>query len=445
MEFQGRLYQTSGMARRRYLPLRGIRVLSFEVAFSLPAGTRTLAELGAEVVRVAGPARGGGPYIGVIDGVYLSKECIGINLKHKDGIAVARALVAEADVVCMNFTPRAMARLGLTPPDLMAIKPDLVVLQLSGYGTPGPWSEYPAFGPSTEAAGGLNAAMGNESDEPVRIGSGVFSDQLAGRFAALAVVAALERRRASGEGSVVDLSMTEAISTLLGGQVVRAAMEGRLPPRPGDRDETYAPQGVYPCAGIDEWVAITVKTDAVWAIFVQATGIELLTADRFATSAGRQGCHDEIDAIIRGWTAVRDKNDVARILQEAGVAAGPVRKEGDAFFDDHLRKNEAFQEIPHEQRVAGYGAHEYLRLPWTIEGRPRALLSDYRWTGADNARVLKRWLKIPASKVRKLEKDGALLHEAVRPLDGRAPVPGIPIDQDFALRLGLPLNREATG
>ena len=187
------------------------------------------------------------------------------------------------------------------------------------------------------------------------------------------------------------------------------------------------------------------KNDEVWATFVEATGIEVLRADRFATSAGRQDCHDEIDAIVRGWTAGRDKDDVAQILQEAGVAAGPVRKEGDAFFDEHLQKNEAFQEIPHEQPVVGYGAHEYLRLPWTSEGRPRTLLSDYRWTGADNARVLKRWLKIPASEVRKLEQDGALLHEAVRPLDGRPPAPGIPVDQDFATRLSLPRNREATG
>ena len=426
------------MARRRYLPLRGIRVLSFEVAFSLPAGTRALAELGAEVVRVAGPTRGGGPYIGVIDGVYLSKECVGIDLKHADGIALARELVATADVVCQNFTPRAMAALGLTPPELAAIKPDLVVLQLSGYGTPGPWAEYPAFGPSTEAAGGLNASMGSEEDEPVRIGSGVFSDQLAGRFAALAIVSALERRRATGEGSVIDLSMTEAISTLLGGNVVRTSQEGKLPPRTGDRDEVFAPQGIYPCAGTDEWVAITVKDDAAWRRFLDATAIEGLGAPELATSAARHARHDEIDGAIAAWTAGRDKSSIADLLQQCGVAAGPVRKEGDAFFDEHLRQNEAFTQVHHEQPVVGYDAHEYLRLPWNVDGRERSSLRDYRSAGADNARVLKRWLGLPAARVRALREAGALLQEPQRPIAGRAAAPGIPVDPDFAERLNLP-------
>lgn len=420
-----------------------MRVLSFEVAFSLPAGTRALAELGAEVVRIAGPARGGGPYIGVIDGVYLSKSCVGIDLKHPEGIALARALVAQADVVCQNFTPRAIAALGLTPPELFAINPGLVVLQLSGYGTPGPWSEYPAFGPSTEAAGGLNASMGDETDEPVRIGSGVFSDQLAGRFAALAIIAALERRRATGEGSVIDLSMTEAISTLLGGNVVRAATEGRNPPRPGNRDEVYAPQGVYPCAGSDEWVAITVKDDAAWGRFVRATGIAGLMAPEFTDAACRRARHDEIDAEIRAWTAPRDKDEVARLLQGAGIAAGPVRKEGDAFFDGHLRANGAFVAVAHERPVVDYDAHEYLRLPWMVGGRQRTELTDYRPTGADNRRVLRRWLGLPASRTRELEAIGALLREEPKPLAGRPPAPGIPVDADFAKRLKLPQSREA--
>ena len=208
---------------RQFLPLKGIRVLAFEVAYSLPAGTRTLAELGAEVVRVAGPGRDS-YYISVVDGVYMSKPCIGINLKDPEGLAIARQMAAKADVICSNFVPGVMERLGLGAEELRALNPSAIVMQLSGYGTPGPWSNYAAFGPSTEAAGGMNHLVGSPSGPPVRLGSGVFSDQLAGRFAALGLIAALEQRQRTGEGRYIDVSMSEAITLLVGETVVAAGL-----------------------------------------------------------------------------------------------------------------------------------------------------------------------------------------------------------------------------
>ncbi len=425
------------MPRRPYRPLRGIRVLSFEIAFSLPSGTRTLAELGAEVVRVAGPARPAGTYIAVIDGVFLSKPCVGINLRNEEGRAIARDLVAQADIVCHNFTPNVMAGFGLSPEDLLAIKPDLIVLQLTGYGTPGPWAAYPAYGPSTEAAGGLNSLMGNESDEPVRIGSGVFADQLSGRFATLAILAALERRQRTGKGEVIDLSMTESITTLLGGAIAGAHLNGRAPERPGNRDACFAPQGVYPCRGDDQWIAISVEDDAQWAALAQLSGLEDFTGPELKTAEGRRREPDDIDATLAAWTTQFDKDALTSTLQTKGIAAGPVRRPEDSHFDQHLAARGAFQRVEHEAPIIGYMAHPHLANPWIADGFERAKLSDFRFTGADNRRVLKRWLGTPVAEVRRLAKEGALLDVGELLVGDRNPPPGTKVDADAGERLGL--------
>jgi crotonobetainyl-CoA:carnitine CoA-transferase CaiB-like acyl-CoA transferase len=426
------------MPRRPYRPLRGIRVLSFEIAFSLPSGTRTLAELGAEVVRVAGPARPSGTYISVVDGVFLSKPCVGINLKHEDGRDVARRLVAEADIVCSNFTPNVMAGFGLSPDELLAIKPQLIVLQLTGYGTPGPWAGYPAYGPSTEAAGGLNALMGNETDEPVRIGSGVFADQLSGRFATLAILAALERRQRTGQGEVIDVSMTESITTLLGGAIAGAHLGGETPPRTGNRDAGFAPQGVYPCRGDDQWIAISVRDDRQWAVLAGFARIPEFAAPSLAAAEGRRQRHDTLDACLATWTARFDKDELATALQALGIAAGPVRKPEDSHFDEHLAARGAFQRVQHEAPIIGYTAHPHLANPWLVDGFARSPLAEYRYTGADNRRVLKHWLKMPATEVRRLTKAGALLDVGEVVVTDRHAPPGTKIDPDAGDRLGLP-------
>ncbi len=430
------ILQTS--PRKTYRPLRGIRVLSFEIAFSLPAGTRTLAELGAEVVRVAGPARAAGTYIGVVDGVYLSKPCVGINLKHDSGRDIARRLVGQADVVCYNFTPETMRAFGLAPNDLVTLKPGLIVLQLTGYGEPGPWATYPAYGPSTEAAGGLNVLMGNETDDPVRIGSGVFSDQLAGRFAAVALLAALERRRQTGEGAIIDLSMTEAITTLLGGQIVGAHRTGERPARIGNRDAVYAPQGIYPAAGENEWIAITVKDDRAWKALSELTGAPELRDTGLETVGARHEAHDAIDRAVAEWTAMQDKHALAAQLQAAGVTAAPVRKPFDHHFDAHLKERGILQNVEHEAPVLGYMAHPYARIPWRVEGQATLPLTDFRYTGHDNALVLRRWLGINTTETKRLTIEGALFDSGSLTVADRPAAPGVPVDKDAGERLGLP-------
>jgi crotonobetainyl-CoA:carnitine CoA-transferase CaiB-like acyl-CoA transferase len=425
---------------RQYLPLRGVRVLAFEAAFSLPSGTRTLAELGADVVRVGRPARGTprARYITVVDGGGLSKSSLSLNLGCEEGRDLARQLVARADVVCNNFRPRVMKRFGLDRDALWAIKPDLIILQLTGYGTPGPWQDFPAYGPSTEAAGGMNYLMGDEGDPPVRVGSGVFADQVGGRYAALALIAALVERRRTGRGRYIDLSMAEGITHLLGDAMLRAAATGRPPARHGNRDPHIAPQGIYPCRGTDEWIAISIVTPDQWRSLVDVIGDPALDREQYSTVAGRRREHDLIDARISAWTRGCTKHELAALLQERGIPAGPVQKTSDLPVDPHLIARGAFHPVRHRRPVLGYTAHPHLTTPWRATGHARAALRDYSGDGAENKPVLKRWLGLSARAVARMERAGVLQAAAWSPLPDLPAEPGVPVDPDFGARLGLP-------
>ncbi len=427
--------------KKAFLPLKGVRVLSFEVAYSLPAGTRTLAELGAEVVRVVGPGRASTTFIGVVDGVFLSKPCIGLNLKSEEGLALAKQLIAKADVVCSNFTPTVMPSFGLTPEAMQEIRPGLIVLQLSGFGTPGPWMNYPAYGPSTEAAAGINALMARESDPPVRIGSGVFADQLGGRFAALSLLEALDHRNRTGEGKVIDVSMTEALTTLTGHFVVEAQLTGKTAGRPGNRDYNYAPQGVYPCAGDDNWIAITARTNKQWKRLVKVIGNRHLEDERFDTVERRWANHDEIDSVIAAWTSEREKHALATLLQEEGIAAGSVHDVSDPLFDPHLVARGLFTEVEHSEPLLGFLAHPHPTTPWVADGFERAGLGDIRFGGADNISVLKKWLGMKKGEVTALQESGVLL--APVPYGVKKPA-ALRVDPYYAEQLGLRRAEGAT-
>lgn len=469
-----------------FQPLRGARVLSFETAFSLPSGTRTLAELGAEVVRVGRLDHSTSDYINYVDGNAFSKLSLALNLQHAEGQALARRLVERADVVCNNFRPRVLERFGLGEADLRALKPGLITLQLSGYSATGGWRDYPAYGPSVEAAGGMNALSGGEDDPPVRVGSGVFADQASGRYAALALIAALERRQRTGEGQSIDLSMYESIVHLLGDAIVSTAKRAASPARRGNRDALYAPQGIYPCQGADEWLAVTVKTDAQWRAFrdlltevypeereagaegASPCGVSAENAStaRFALptddprtalgaaddsgpcsllqdpeldrAPGRRRRHDELDALIGSWTRRLEKNEAAALLQARGIPAGPVQKPGDLPFDPHLAARGAFSQVQHARPMLGATAHPHLTTPWQAAGRARHTLRDAPGDGAENARVLRRWLGLRAGEVARLERDGVLAPFRPFQLVPPTPATGAPVDPVFAARLGLP-------
>jgi benzylsuccinate CoA-transferase BbsF subunit len=416
-----------------------VRVLSFELAYSLPAATRLLAELGAEVVKVS-PPRGVGfaDFTTAVDGVSLGKPNIAINLKTDEGRALARRLVGVADVVSSNFTAPVMPSFGLGPEDLYAIKPDLIVLRLSGYGSPGPWTEFPAFAAATEAVAGLNGVQGHADEPPVRVGSGIFADQLSGMYAALAIVAALERRQRTGQGSDIDLAMAECVTHLLGPSVLETARTGELPARRGNRSPHYAPQGTYPCHGNDQWLALSVACDDQWSSLLDLIDDQRLRNPEWRTAVGRHAAHDAIDTLLAEWTCQYDKNQLATALQARGIAAGPVNHVDDLLFDPHLAERDVFQPVVHPQPLLGFKSHPHPATPWTAIGRRRGMSPDLRSNGADNHAVLRRWLNFSRAQVKQLEARGALTVGGAFHIDDVPDAPGVPRDPTFATRLRLP-------
>jgi len=422
-----------------YRPLRNVRILAFESAFSLPSGTRTLADLGAQVVRVGRPDIVAGPLTTQADGGRINKPALSIDLQTEAGRELTRRLVMASDAVCNNYRPRVMKRFALDYEALRKIKPDVIVLQLSGYGSGGPWGDFPAYGPSVEAAGGLNSLTGDESELPMRIGSGVFADQVGGRYAALALVAALERRRRTGEGQFLDVSMYEGIVHLIGEYIIAAALSQAPPRRYGNRDPLFAPQGVYPCAGEDEWVALSVETDDQWRALCRLLTDPRLQDPQMETAEERRCRADVIDAAIADWTGRHPKLEAAEMLQRAGIPGGPVQKVQDAPLDPQLEARGAFRAVRHRPPVLGYAAHPHLTLPWIVRGRGRPPLEDARYDGQDNVRILKKWLGLAPSEIKRLRAEGALL--PIKRVEVTRDGAGLGrLDPEFAQRLGLPLE-----
>jgi crotonobetainyl-CoA:carnitine CoA-transferase CaiB-like acyl-CoA transferase len=295
-------------------PLDGVRVLDFTWQVAGPTATRVLAALGAEIVKVEHPK------------LAPSGARTAVDLTTAGGLAYARRLAASADVVVDNFSARVMENLGLDYPALRALRPDVICLRMTGFGTTGPHRDHVSFGPTLQARAGFTALMQDPAGTPVGFGYS-YSDLASGHLAALAVVAALWRRRRTGEGAFIDFSQLEALAALLGPLLLARALDGRPSIPVGNRSQEgrAAPHGVYPCAGQDEWLALGVFSDDDWRRLVDAMGRPGWAREpRFATLEGREAAAAELDRLVATWTRSVDAGVTAALLQGAGVAAGRV-------------------------------------------------------------------------------------------------------------------------
>ncbi|MCW5889444.1 MAG: CoA transferase [bacterium] len=315
-------------------PLAGVRVLDFTWVVAGPVATRTLADLGAEVIRVErrdspdfGRRRGG------LTGTLMrGKQSVVVDLARPEGRTLARRLALRADVVADNFSARVMPSLGLDRASLMAERPDVITLRMTGFGLDGPDRDHVSYGPTLQALCGFPHAMAFAADAPIGPGYS-YSDVAAGNLGALAVLAALRHRRRTGEGMEIDLAQYEALAALLGPLLLAEGPIGALgnasPEAPG------APHGVYPCAGDDRWIALTVLDEVAWRGFVAALGAPAWTADpRFATGAGRLRHTEALDAHVTAWTRAQDADAAMALLQAHGVAAGRVADAADLCTRD---------------------------------------------------------------------------------------------------------------
>ena len=314
-------------------PLDGVRVLDFTWVVAGPVTTRILADLGAEVIKVErrgsidfGERRGG------LSGTLMrGKRSVVIDLNDPRGLDLARHLATVSDVVIDNFSARVMTNLGLDYDALAALKPDIICVRMTGFGLTGPDREHVSYGPTLQALTGYTLLMAEPGGPPAGFGYS-YSDLAGGNLGALAVLAALWHRRRTGRGQLVDLAQLEAVASLVGPALLQGASQ---PVGNASQEAPAAPHGVYPCAGADRWIAITVFTDADWDGFVEAIGRPAWTRDeRFATGASRLRHAAELDQLVAIWTRGQRAEEAMAVLQRARVAAGLVANAEDLCAHD---------------------------------------------------------------------------------------------------------------
>jgi len=393
----------------------GTTILEFGAGAAGPIATRYFAEHGADVIRIESRTRpdflrGYGVAAPddpdrlekspLFDALNADKRSVAIDLKHPEGRDLAIELVKVADAVAENFAPRAMRGLGLSYDDLVAHKPDLVMVSACLNGQTGPHRDYPGFGGQGSALAGFNQLTGWPDREPVGP-FGTITDSLAPRFSAAALAAALLRRRRTGRGTYLDLSQVEAGVYALSPWLVEYQATGTAKIRMGNRSERFVPHGVFPCVGEDRWIALAVYTEPEWATLAQQAD---LARPEWATVEGRHADIDAVEQAVAAWTAQHEAPRLAEHLQGLGIEAVPVADFGDASADPQLRHRGHF--VPLEHPVLGLG--EYERNGLRVSGAPCGYLSPTPLLGQHTDEVLHELLGLDQPELARLREAGAI-------------------------------------
>ncbi len=331
-------------------PLDGVRVLDFTWAIAGSLGTRLLADLGAEVLKIESESRIDPiRYRGVQPPDHFSintngtfndcsggKKSITLNLKTEEGIEAVRELAKQADLVTSNYTPYRLDRWGIGYDDLRQIKPDIIVCNVAVMGIEGPRAEWRSYGNGIVAMCGLAHRSGFPGKAPIGLGT-LHTDFTVPYYLATSVMAALDHREHTGEGRYLEIAQYETAVQLLDTELIEALNGGRERPRMGNRSPFMSPHGVFPAAGEECWVAVACRDDADWRNLCRVIGrADLASRPELDTLAGRQADEDTIEASISDWTRTQDDWTSYRLLINAGVPASPVERLED-FFDGQDR------------------------------------------------------------------------------------------------------------
>jgi len=334
-------------------PLEGIRIADFTVHAAGPFCTHMLSQLGAECIKVETALRPDifrkphavygrlGP--ASFDQVASNKLSIRINLKHPKGVDLARRLVAVSDVVAESFRPGVMQRLGLDYDAIREIKQDIVMLSVSSSGQTGPDRHFAGYAPLFGAWGGLGYLTGFSDGPPVEMRH--VMDHSVGLNAAMATVAALLRRRLTGQGCHVDVAAREVASSYIGEALLMASVGDEVG-RMGNEDHRRAPHGLYLTSEDDRWISVAVGSQAEWMSLLQVMGRDDLASDgRFASEQARQSNRSDLDAIVSAWSITQVAEDAASAMQAAGVPAHVSWTAADIATDPHLRQRGAIVDV----------------------------------------------------------------------------------------------------
>jgi benzylsuccinate CoA-transferase BbsF subunit len=280
---------------------------------------------------------------------------IALNLAKPKGIEVARKLAAWADIVVDNFAGGAMPRMGLGYDVLRQINPHLIMMSSAMMGQSGPYLKLRGFGQHLTALTGFNQIAGYEDRSPGFLG--YYTDFISPHINQLALLGALEYRRRTGRGMYIDAAQIESCLHFLTPVLLDYTVNGTIAGQMGNRHLNAAPHGAYRCKGDDCWCVIAVFSEEEWQTFCRVTGqIQLTTDPRFGTMEIRKQNEDELDALVERWTLTKTPEEVMRLLQEAGVAAGVIQDSRDLYERDPQLKHRNFYQVLDHPEVGKYRA-----------------------------------------------------------------------------------------
>jgi benzylsuccinate CoA-transferase BbsF subunit len=270
-----------------------------------------------------------------------------LNLKQPEAIEVFKKLVAWADVVGEGFPAGVMDKIGLDYEGLRKVKPDIIMMRTCGYGHTGPMAAQPGFGSIMTAVTMMDTFTGWPDRRPLAPTT-YYTDQFVPMFAALAILAALDYRRRTGQGQYIDHSQMEAGLNCVTPLILDYEVNGRKPSLKGNKSDYAAPHGIYRCKGEDRWVAIAVMNDREWQAFKKILGNPSWAADtRYDAVEGRLKDSDELDRQVEAWTIDQTPERVMAILQGAGIGAGVVSNSRDMDNDLQLNYYNFYRELEH--------------------------------------------------------------------------------------------------
>ncbi|MGO1183595.1 MAG: CaiB/BaiF CoA transferase family protein [Micrococcaceae bacterium] len=363
-------------------PLEGIRVIEMGQLIAGPFCGQMLGDLGADVIKIEEPTRGDpmrqwGQATVEGDSFWWSvlgrnKRSVTLNLRDQEGQAIAKNLIASADLVLENFRPGSLEKWGMDYESLSAANPGLIMVRVSGFGQTGPYAEQAGYGSIGEAMGGMRYIVGNPELPPSRVGISI-GDTLAGMFATMGALAAITERHRSGRGQIVDSSIYESVLGVMESLVPDWTMGGVQRERTGAILPKIAPSNVYPTRG-GEWIIIAANQDTVFKRLCAAMGNPEMADDpRYATHVARGEHQAQLDELVGQFSAAHDADDLIALLNEHSVPVGKIFKVADMVKDPQFQARGSLVDVEHEQ-------HGKIRMQNAF---PRLSRTDsaVRWSG----------------------------------------------------------------
>lgn len=376
--------------------LQGLRVIDFGWVWAGGVLGQVLADMGAEVIKMESKRRVDGMRLGKVfelgttieinphfHNLHRNKLSVTVDIKQPKGAELVKRLARKSDVVIENFTPHVLPGAGLDYDSLTRVKPDIIMIAMSPTGQYGPLRDILAYAPIINALSGVDGLTGYQGENVLGLRH-PYADPNASLFGAVAVLAALRYRKATGKGQYIDLSQWEATASLVGEAVMDYSMNGRVQGTQGNSHASMAPHGNYRCRGNDKWISIAVRTDEDWQGFCCAIdNPDWVRDERFCDRFSRLKNREELDKLVSQWTAQHEQYEATELLQKEGVAAMPVLDTEGVFFDPHFKERQVHIDVEHPLS----GGEVIYGVTWKLSETPGSIRRHAPFLGEHNEYV----------------------------------------------------------